>query len=458
MSSFDSVVIILLDGSRPDVLADMAAAGELPAFKKHFVDAGGVREATSVFPTLSGPAHLPILTGTHPGRANLPGIRWALRPKGKRGVFLGRTRSYMAPFRAAKLGRDVPAHVPTLFQHLEGLAEVNTWFVRGCKVRSKSSRLQRIPTFFRSWITTDWYRGDNPVENAVLSMIDAGRPSLSSVFPAVDELGHRFGPLCDESYEAYRRFDVRLQRIIDRLVKRNRLERTLIVLTSDHGQTATHTHIDLEREVAAVYKRTLAYPLLWRYLFSAHAAVMVSGNSMANIYVKGEKDWTELPDFEDERKKPAELLHRLLAHPGIEHVIYRRHGRIIVRNPAGRLIIDERDEVSVEGQNPLGEDPDRDYPDALHQLRMFYLSERVGDLVVVAKDGYDLRARFEYQPHRGSHGGLGRAHMLVPAAINARWQSHEQIRSVDLMPSILQALGKPVPEGLDGQARALERP
>ena len=454
--AFDSVVIILLDGSRPDVLADLAAAGELPTFKKHFVDAGGFREATSVFPTLSGPAHLPLITGTHPGRANLPGIRWALRPTGKRGVFFRRTRSYMAPFRARKLNRDIPGHIPTIFQHIDGMAEVNTWFVRGCSARSKSSRLSRIPAFFRSLVTADWYRYDAPVESGVISMLESGRPSLSSVFPSVDELGHRFGPMTDESFEAYRRFDVRLQRIIDRLVRLGRLDRTLIVITSDHGQTGTHTHIDLEREVAAVYKRTLAYPLLWRYLFSAEAAVMVSGNAMANVYLTGENGWTELPDFEDERHRAAALVDRLLAHPGIDHVIYRREGDIVVRAASGCLRIGENGEQAVEGEHPFGPDPDRDYPDAVYQLQMFYLSERAGDLVVCAREGYDLRARFEYQPHRGSHGGLSREHMMVPAAVNARWKSHEPIRSVDLMPSMLRALGKPVPEGLDGQAIALE--
>src|SRR5437660_1121629 len=93
--SFDSVIAILVDGARPDAMQRMAAAGELPILKRHFVDAGGFRAAPGVFPSVSGPAHLPLLAGVHPGRANLPGIRWAERPTGRRGSFLGRTRSYM---------------------------------------------------------------------------------------------------------------------------------------------------------------------------------------------------------------------------------------------------------------------------------------------------------------------------------------------------------------------------
>src|SRR4051812_15074748 len=102
---FDGVLVILADGARPDVIEKLAAAGELPNLKRTFIDRGGFRAATSVFPTVSGPAHLPVLTGAHPGRANIPGIRWAERPTV--GSFLARTRSYMAPFRPWKLERDI---------------------------------------------------------------------------------------------------------------------------------------------------------------------------------------------------------------------------------------------------------------------------------------------------------------------------------------------------------------
>jgi arylsulfatase A-like enzyme len=70
---------------------------------------------------------------------------------------------------------------------------------------------------------------------------------------------------------------------------------------------------------------------------------------------------------------------------------------------------------------------------------------------VCARPGYDLRARFEYQPHNGSHGGLHRDHMRVPAAVNGAWQT-ERVRSVDLFPSILASLGKPIPAAIDGTA------
>lgn len=470
--SFDAVLAILVDGARPDVMARMAAAGELPVLQRHFFDRGGFKAATGVFPSVSGPAHLPILTGVHPGRANLPGIRWAERP-GRWG-FWRKTRSYMAPFRQGKLERDVGRNVTTLFHHLDGLADVNTWFVRGCPGRARRTRFSKAAAFLRSLATTDWYASDLQAERAVVRAFDAGFPSAFAVFPAVDELGHRFGPLGDESYEAYRRFDRALGRVLDALSRHGRADRTLVVITSDHGQTTTHTHFELDRFVAEVYPRTLSYPKIWRHLFSAEAAVMVSGNSMANVYVRGDRGWDDPPDFEAPGR-PAELVARLLAEQAIDHVIYRRAPRLfVVAGARGRSVIEAADDgiaYAAEGEDPLAygalparlsraelasRTADSAYPDAPGQIGDFFRSPRAGDLVVCARSGYDLRARFEYQPHKGSHGGLHRDHLLVPALVNARWPDGP-VQAVDLFPTILAALGKAIPDGLDGRAAALAR-
>ena len=476
----DSLLAILVDGARPDVIARLVAAGEMPVMKRTFFDPGGFRHATSVFPSVSGPAHLPILTGAHPGRANLPGIRWAERP-GRLG-FLGRTRSYMAPFRQLKLARDVSPDVGTLFQHVEGLADVNTWFVRGCPARARRTRFSKAASFLRSLASRDWYASDLQAEHAVVRAFEAGFPSAFAVFPAVDELGHRFGPECPESDEAYRRFDAALGRVLDALARLGRLARTRVVLTSDHGQSTTHTHFEIAELVARVYPRTLSYPKLWRWLFSAQAAVMVSGNAMANVYLAGARGWRDRPDVEAGGGRPAELLARLLVEPAVDQVIYRRvaggtdPATYVVAGAKGRAVVtlespaggegERQVRYRVEGADPFGYGPlpermspaqvaaltaGSDYPDAPWQICEFFRSPRAGDLIVCARVGYDLRARFEYQPHIGSHGGLHREHMLVPAAVNGAWTA-DRIRSVDLFPSILAALGKPLPGALDGAA------
>jgi hypothetical protein len=482
---FDRVLAILADGAGWDVVQRLASAGEMPNLRQHFIERGGLRPAISVFPSVSGPAHLPLLAGLHPGRANLPGIRWAERPAGRRGNFLFRTRSYMAPWRAAKLERDIPAEVRTLFHHIPGLADVNAWFVRGCPPRARMTRFSKGATFVKALATTDWHASNLQAEAAVRRAWQRGFPSVLAVFPAIDELGHRFGPQSEQSYEAYRRFDASLGRLIEELHRRGWLARTLIAITSDHGQTGTHTHVDIDDLMRPWYPRTLVYPKLWRHLFSAQAAAMVSGNSMANLYIQGETGWQEAPDFEAPGKRAADLVAVLLAHPSIAHVIYRRAPEVyVLAGKAGRAVVDARGTAaadgsepahigfSVEGENPLGypELPGRvtrdqvaaltagtGFPDAPWQLVEFFRSPRAGDLVVCARAGFDLRSRFEYQPHNGSHGALERDHMLVPAAVNAGWADDRPLCTADLFPTILSALGLPIPAGLSGRSVALAR-
>jgi len=466
----NAVLALLLDGARADVLTQMAAAGELPNIRRHFIDRGGLATATSVFPTVSGPAHLPLLAGVHPGTANLPGIRWAERPSSGPGRFLGRTRSYMAPGRAWKLERDVPARVETLFTHVPGMADVNTWFVRGCPRRSRQTRWSKPIAFLRALVTRNWVSSSDQTERALLASLDKGFRSVHAVFPAVDELGHRFGPLAPPTLEAYRRFDRALGRILDALTRRRHADDTLIVISSDHGQSATRTHVDIDAAVRTVYPKTVCYPKIWQHGLSAEAAVMVSGNSMANVYVQGAGGWHERPDFESPSSRAGELKSWLLVHPAVEHVIFRglEIDSYVLANREGLLRMwlgpEERVHFSVEGKNPLGYAavPPRasrdeiarftagtDYPDAPWQIAQFFKSRRAGDLVVCARHGFDLRARFEYQPHNGSHGGLQREHMLVPALVNGGWAA-ERLRTVDLFPSILAAMGRPIPPDLDG--------
>jgi len=475
-----AVLALLVDGARADVALDMAAAGELPTLKRYFIDRGGSATATSVFPTVSGPAHLPLLAGVHPGTANLPGIRWAERPTGGRGRFLGRTRSYMAPFRAWKLERDIPASVTTLFSHVPSMADVNSWFVRGCLPGARRTRWSKPAAFLRALVTRNWHSSEDQAEHALIRALETGFTSVHAVFPAIDELGHRFGPLSEPSFEAYRRFDRALQRILDALARCKQADETLIVISSDHGQTATHSHVDIDEVVAEVYSRTVCYPKIWRHCLSAQAAVMVSGNSMANLYVQGPAGWHERPDFDATMSQAAALKAQLIEHPAIEHVIYRgcEPGTFAVANREGCLRIrleggtnrEPRISWTSEGKNPLGyagaSDPaarediarvtfDSEYPDSPWQIARFFSSTRAGDLAVCARHGFDLRGRFEYQPHNGSHGGLHRDHILVPALTNGRW-ARNRMRTVDLFPSILAALGKPIPPGVDGEVVAIE--
>jgi hypothetical protein len=91
------------------------------------------------------------------------------------------------------------------------------------------------------------------------------------------------------------------------------------------------------------------------------------------------------------------------------------------------------------------------YPDAAVQLLDQFRSPRAGDLVIAAREGWDLRKRWEYPEHRAGHGSLVRSHMLVPL-----WASEPVpdglVRTVDVFPAMMDWLGEPVPSGICGES------
>src|SRR3989338_7020903 len=69
-------ILFLADGARPDVLQDELKKGHLPNLAHHFAEKGVFPSMVTAFPSPTGPAYLPYLTGLHPGPCNVPGIRW----------------------------------------------------------------------------------------------------------------------------------------------------------------------------------------------------------------------------------------------------------------------------------------------------------------------------------------------------------------------------------------------
>ncbi|HEX7123983.1 MAG TPA: hypothetical protein VF178_16515, partial [Gemmatimonadaceae bacterium] len=92
-----------------------------------------------------------------------------------------------------------------------------------------------------------------------------------------------------------------------------------------------------------------------------------------------------------------------------------------------------------------------DLPDAPRQLLQLFRSARAGDLVLAAGSGADFRGPWEIPEHKAGHGSLIGEHMDVPIATSVPLPE-EPVRTVDLMPTMLEHLGLPAPEGIDGVA------
>ena len=469
---FNSCVLFLADGARPDVLEDLLRRGDLPNIASSIVEAGSYRRATTAFPSTTGPAYLPFLTGRFPGPCNLPGIRWFDREGYRRwGMWgVGSCRSYVGGG-SYLINKDLDLATPTLYEIFDRPTSIFSTINRGATFLGNRTKVLRSLYWIYAHFTDRWDLVDEAAHRLLRSALRRHPDFVYVVFPGVDEYTHLTDPSSEATLGAYRKLDQAIGETCDFLKSEGRLSETLIILSSDHGLSATHTHFDPGDFLDQVGYKTLHYPLIARN--RATAAFMVSGNAMAHVYLAGPGGWVGGRNCYDViRGGKQDLVATLLERDEIELVVgQRKNGEVCVVSRRGEGFIredtDGRIHYRTEGGDPFGfvhmppsfsRDESLDltfdstYPDVFLQVLQIFDASRTGDLVLSARKGCDLRSNdYEHPEHHASHGSLEREHMLVPLAINAPVKPGH-IRTVDVFPTILHLTGKGNGHPSDGKS------
>jgi hypothetical protein len=226
-------------------------------------------------------------------------------------------------------------------------------------------------------------------------------------------------------------------------------------VVSDHGHSAVSRHLDLAGALRELGVKVRAHP--WTRPDRSEVAVMVSGNSMAHVYLgldaATRQPWPAL------RKIWEPRIGEVLSHPAID----------LVATMSGPSAVDvqrgtSRAEIAITRQglsgrtldgNPLDVEPFENlchaaahertlgtpYPDGVAQLARLVLAGRSGDVVISASPGWDLRRDYEPIDHVSSHGALHAAHMLVPLVGN-RHLAEAPRQTADLFRMVADALGR----------------
>ena len=465
-----SVVVLLADGARPDTLAAAVDAGELPAIASMRRE-GSSHTITSVFPSVTGPAYTPFLHGRHPGPIGLPALRWFDRARETRSWPHG-ARSYVG-IGGLSIDDDVAPHADTIFTHSGWNVGSLACFNRGLL---PSERLGRSAGFLLSLLGTHlrgdvarWHQIDRELGDEAAHRIARDcTPFAFCAFTGPDKSSHADGHDAPSVRAALRTVDDTVAALRADAERAGRWDRMHLWIVSDHGHSPVHQHEDLAQVVADWGPRVLAHP--WVYGRRPDVAVMVSGNAMAHLYVgladrpRARLGWPALT------AKWQWMAERLLDRPSVDLLLLpidaqgceirtRTRGTARVSAANGRYSYHPIDgdplgigeQHALDAQDAWDVTSSSDYPDALVQLAALAATPRAGDLVISAAREWDLRSRWEPIPHRSTHGALLREHMLVPLVTNHPI-ARRPLRTVDVMPSALSALGLPVPDGLDGQS------
>lgn len=464
------VLVLVADGARPDTLSAAIESGALPALARLRDEGGGaLHTVTTSWPSVTGPGYTPFLLGRYPSPVGLPGVRWYDRGRGI-GAWAGHARSYIG-WGMRLIDRDLSPDAPTMFElERDSLAALNV-IGRGiprARVIGRGARfaIRAAVTHFRGDVP-GWLRIDHDVGATLAAEIRRSRPAFTfAAFTGIDKASHASGHDSLHVLQALRHFDDVVAELRHDSEQAGVWDETHLWIVSDHGHSRVTTHDDLAQAFRGFGYRVLAHP--WAFGSGGDVAVMVSGNSMAHLYL--ELDRRERPFWGVLRERWGDCIEALGARPSVDllmlpHSPHRVEVRGRGRGMARLEVRQGRYTYRPETGDPLGigelegacarEAYDAtigsDYPDGIVQIAHAATSSRAGEVLLSATRGWDFRGAYEPITHRSSHGALHRDHMLVPLLVNRPVEQTPR-RTVDVMPSILTALGRAVPSGLDGES------
>ncbi len=469
MSHFKRTIFYLVDGARPDVISQLIDDGQLPAIKALISNGGSYNVATTCFPSTTGPAYLPFLTGLFPGSHGITGIRWFDKAEFFKGRYRRNAMRSYCGYEAKYFNDDMLEDRKTLLESFDASYNIYNMITRGVSDARDLTKKRKTKLYFNAHFKHIHHAVDEYGREELLRTVQSKAfDFIFAVFPSVDWDSHTYHYKDPKTINAYKIVDNSLAEVRDALKKQDMLHDTQIILLSDHGLTSTENHLDLAKYFSQRKVRALQYPTIWT--FSPHVSVMISGNSFASLcFLKNGRDMLRTDDL---AKDTTAVMTDLIREEAIDFMAYRstQANSIRIHNNDGKALVRKvqsgyhyiresgdpfRLDTDLRGLNvmeALEATIDSEYPDALVQVEQLFRSDRSGDIVVSARNNHDFRDFWEIPEHKGSHGSLRKEHMLVPLITNHKqWNTSWPLRTSDVYYSVLASMGKKVPAAIDGR-------
>lgn len=498
-ASTRGAVIFVVDGVSGELFGQMLQAGELPNIKKHFVDRGLYAPcAVANTPSVTLANLTSIATGRFPGHHGIVGINWF-----DRNELIWRNYETIAQ----KNTLDGDHISPLLYEAFPEQTTASVFFQphRGA-TKFFENWMSAGPPYYFGWFEF--------VDRLTLSRLDElaqiarernAWPRVTFVYLlATDFNAYAFGFDSPQYRHAMLHTDRQIGRVLGDFERAGLLENLNIAFVSDHSmnQVTRVFSVDklLEQNGLAVPDKQLweSTPFEKRlsYYQKFPCVTYGSGDRYWAICLRrpryspdgqwaGYEPWPARPDASQLACYPTSrgnvnLLDLLTRQEAVDAVAYaagentvrvcRQGGEVEFSQPGGPgMPITYR---VTAGTDPLGwndkvpaeylsskpaEQRDwlvmtlaTDYPDLPAQITAYFRARRAGDIAVFAQPTWDFRG-----VNKAGHGGLRPMDMLTPMLLAGPGVPHVQIdhaRTVDLVPTILELLGKPPFPASDGQS------
>jgi hypothetical protein len=412
--------------------------------------------------------------GRYPGPVGLPGLRWYDRER-KTCRLPGNSRSYVG-FELRYIDTDIDPDAPTIFELVPSSIAALNMIGRGLPPdrllgRSIGFVARTAHTHFTGRVA-GWLEIDELITAEIQQKMRELNPDFVFVaLTGIDKTSHQEGHTGAYVDRAITIVNDLVRGIREDAEQKGTWDSTQIWIVSDHGHSPVSQHEDLAGLVSRLGFKTIAHPFVYSPV--GEAAVMVSGNAMAHVYLDLKR--RDRPFLKDLVGRWQPIRDAILSRQSVDLMILPTSPESceIHSLSKGFAVLKWTDSIisySPATGDPLGTGSHHDlsyddaydatlgcdYPDSFVQIAKLCGSPRSGEIILSAAREWDFRAKYEPIPHSSSHGALHREHMLVPLLSSKPLPSRPR-RTVDVMPSALDALGIGIPPGLDGRSFLAER-
>lgn len=472
-------VVFFVDGLDHTIVDDMLNRDELPAIRRHLVDRGAtVENAITCIPSITYAIQVTLLTGLYPGHHDILGNKW----------FERRSRIWKT-YNEAETYREVNEDfaAKTVYEVLHDRLTVNFQSAtrRGVTHTFDNWAESGVCWCFRWHLALDRWVGCNFEQIEGLARRTGRWPALiHAYFPGVDGRAHTVGSDSPLYRQALRNVDTQIGLACDGLARAGVLDRTYLLLVSDHGHTPCprNQFVDVSEWLRdsrgwRVHegRRTDDWsPERRRKHFErVDAACINGGNRQYLIHLRAPAGWEARPGFsqcKDALTAGNPPLYRLPAvfvgccrkgpdsvwivgREGEAVVTRRRHDNgseyrydVVHGDPLGYLAEPVAAECVRSGWHEsrawLDATAESRCPDVVAQLVEFFDSPRSPDIALFAADGWD------FSPDNvGGHGSILRRDMLVTMVFAGPGvrpgHSLRTARTCDVAPTIVELLAGP---------------
>jgi len=499
-STARGAVVFYVDGVNADIFREMLEAGELPAIKEHFADRGlYVQHAVANIPSVTLANLTSFVTGKFPGHHGVTGINWFDRNRliWRNYETIAQKNTLDGDYTAATIYEQFPEEttVSLFFQAHRGATYfIENWMSAG-------------PPFFFGWY--EFVDRLTLFRFHIVSEVARERRSFPvltvAYLLAADFRAYRHGVSSEQYRDALKHTDYQIGRVLGDLKRAGLLDKLYIVFVSDHGLGDVEKHFDVEDFLRKQVGLSVAPGRLWenvqfrprlRHYRKYNCVPYGSGDRYWSLCLRrpvrdeggkaaGFSPWPVRPTAEDLKGYPAasgpvNLPDVLASQEAVDAVAYsagenrirvlRKSGEVEFHQPGGPggliscRVLSGDDPLGWLGDVPAGAlagklmSPrewltvtcETQFPDLPAQITAYFRARRAGDVVVFAAPGWDFNNR-----NRAGHGGIRPADMHVPLLIAGPGVPRgwlKAVRTADVMPSLLQLLGKEPPAGLDGRS------